>query len=485
MSAGVHMRCIGLGLPLLLSIACPMSSPPHAPRTFHVAPGGDDGGPGSREEPWATLHHAAWTLKAGDHVLVHGGTYAIADEIRPRHSGTEDAWIVYAAAPGEEVIIDATAVPVPVPRRPPFAHDRGAFQIEGVAYLRVQGLTIRNSHRAGITIRDSHHVVVLDNTIQSTFTSGIAAWDSQHDGTGTDHIEIRGNTVTHTNTWDMLPPGWVRGREPPHEAISLGGVRHFEVSHNHVHHCDKEGIDIKENSGHGRVHHNHVHHVARQGLYVDGWFDTLQDVELFENVVHDNGSAGVAISVENGPAVQDLRVHHNLIYDNQGSGVYFSRWGDGPRRNVVLEHNTIHHNGHGQAKKDEAHFWMTGGIYLLSGNLEGIEIRDNVLSANRAFQIGVSHYLREGAADTEAALAAKQIVIERNLIDADADLEPPIAVAKGPPEHAQVWPTRGRDAIVGAADFVDAPAGDFRLRKGSVGTQSGTIPGARTVQEDD
>ena len=262
-------------------------------------------------------------------------------------------------------------------------------------------------------------------------------------------------------------------------------MRHFEVSHNHVHHCDKEGIDIKENSGHGRVHHNHVHHVARQGLYVDGWFDTLQDVELFENVVHDNGSAGVAISVENGPAVQDLRVHHNLIYDNQGSGVYFSRWGDGPRRNVVLEHNTIHHNGHGQAKKDEAHFWMTGGIYLLSGNLEGIEIRDNVLSANRAFQIGVSHYLREGAADTEAALAAKQIVIERNLIDADADLEPPIAVAKGPPEHAQVWPTRGRDAIVGAADFVDAPAGDFRLRKGSVGTQSGTIPGARTVQEDD
>jgi len=372
--------------------------------------------------------------------------------------------------PGEEVIIDASAVPVPRPLgAPPFAHDQGAFQIEGVAYIRVQGLTIARSHRAGITVRDSHHVTLLDNTIDRTFTSGIAVWDSQHDGEGTEHIEIRGNTVIHANTWDMLPPGWARFREPPHEAISLGGVQHFEVSHNHVHHCDKEGIDIKENSGHGRVHHNHVHHVARQGLYVDGWFDTLRDVEFDHNVVHDCRGAGMVLSVENGPAVEDVRVHHNLIYDNHGTGLLFSRWGDGPRRRVAIEHNTIHHNGWGVPEEGHPYFWITGGIYLYSANLEDIEIRDNVVSGNRAFQIGVSHHLLVGGSGVKEALREREIVVDRNLVQTTADAEAPIHVGTAAEDRAEVTPIAGEHAIEHAPRFFDAGAGDLRLRPDSPG----------------
>jgi hypothetical protein len=49
--------------------------PPGTLRTFHVAPWGDDGGPGSEARPWRTLRHAAATLVAGDTALVEDGVY--------------------------------------------------------------------------------------------------------------------------------------------------------------------------------------------------------------------------------------------------------------------------------------------------------------------------------------------------------------------------------------------------------------------------
>ena len=75
--------------------------------TYYVAPGGDDGGPGTLEKPFATLQKAADTAQAGDEVVVREGTYAITREVRPRNSGTSERWIVYRAMPGEKAVLDA------------------------------------------------------------------------------------------------------------------------------------------------------------------------------------------------------------------------------------------------------------------------------------------------------------------------------------------------------------------------------------------
>src|SRR5688572_28888713 len=112
---------------------------------------------------------------------------------------------------------------------------------------------------------------------------------------------------------------WV-GSEHPHEAISVMGADHFEVAWNHVHHCGKEGIDVKEVARRGVVHHNWVHDVPRQALYCDAWFGLLEDVEWFSNVAHD-AMWGLTFSVEGqGSEMRNVRAHHNVLYRTQGSG---------------------------------------------------------------------------------------------------------------------------------------------------------------------
>ena len=85
--------------------ACAMASEKEGvvPRAdFVVAPGGNDSGPGTPERPFATLERAqaavrertAAGLKADLVVLVHGGTYRIAEAIAAARAsaGLEPAW---------------------------------------------------------------------------------------------------------------------------------------------------------------------------------------------------------------------------------------------------------------------------------------------------------------------------------------------------------------------------------------------------------
>jgi hypothetical protein len=71
----------------------------------HVAPDGDDEGPGSAEHPWGTIGHALAQLQAGHTLLVHGGTYEerVDLELSP---GRPEAPIVVVAAPGERPVIE-------------------------------------------------------------------------------------------------------------------------------------------------------------------------------------------------------------------------------------------------------------------------------------------------------------------------------------------------------------------------------------------
>lgn len=423
----------------LVLTACPGVSASPRERTFWVSPRGDDSDPGTRERPWATLQHAAEVLGPGDRVEIRRGTYRIDTPIVPRGVGTDDAWIEWVAHDGDRVVIDASDVPVPPPSgEPPFAHDQGAFLLEGVAYVRVTGLTVRASPMAGFTVRDSHHVVLEGNTTRDTFASGIAVWDTQHDDTGTEDIEIRGNTVTRANVRQQ-GPDWVPDDLPeaPHEAISIGGAVRFLVADNHVHHCDKEGIDVKETSKHGLVTGNHVHHVRRQGIYVDGWFGPLADVEIARNHVHDCGGAGVVVSTEGGPGVQDVWIHDNRIEDNDGTGILFGRWGeDGPRRRVVVADNLVLHNGHGRAKPGERFHWITGGIFFYSTALTDVRVEGNVVERNAAFQLAASQRWLDGGLPLPEALRRAGVVIRGNQVRPSGPAEP---VHVGWPPNDYTW----------------------------------------------
>jgi hypothetical protein len=435
---------------------------------YYVATTGSDSNPGTQDQPWATVNHAAEVLRPGEMVLVRGGTYLLLKQVRPIQSGSAQAWITYAGYPGETAVLDASAMDTFAPAvAPPYPQDNGAFQIEQVSYIRVKNLTVIRSHNAGFTIRDSDHIDLLNNRTDQTFSSGIAAWDTNHDGQGTDNIRILGNTITKATTWDMIPKGMNREGEPPHEAISIAGAIEFEVAYNLIYNSDKEGIDVKETSQHGKVHHNLVHDVDRQGLYVDSWFGEIHDIELYENVVHHCRGAGIIVSVENGKLVDDVRIHHNLIFENQGAGIFFSRWGDGPRKNIQVYNNTVYHNGYGTPNPTDSYFWMTGGLYLYSTNLENIDIHDNIFSDNRGYQIAYSSHYLENGAKAEDVLIQRNIRLSHNLIDDRNGVTYPIRVGWPPDDYADAYAIEGSDPLQGDPLFRDPGQENFLLEPGS------------------
>jgi len=76
---------------------------------YHVAIGGNDANPGTRELPFRTIQRAAERAQPGDVITVHEGIYR--ERVSPPRGGESDARrIVYRAAPGEKVEIRGSEV---------------------------------------------------------------------------------------------------------------------------------------------------------------------------------------------------------------------------------------------------------------------------------------------------------------------------------------------------------------------------------------
>ncbi len=126
---------------------------------FHVAPNGNDAGPGSSERPWRTLQHAADKAGPGARISVHSGTYV--GDVLFRVSGKPGAPLVVAGPEDDSVIV------------------QGAVEIKpGVSHLRLDHLTVRGFPNWGITLDGSNshiemtHLTVIGGEAGVRLTSG-------------------------------------------------------------------------------------------------------------------------------------------------------------------------------------------------------------------------------------------------------------------------------------------------------------------------
>jgi hypothetical protein len=384
-----------------------------------VAPGGRDGGAGTPGDPVGSIARGLELLRPGRTLLISAGRWVLAEPIEVRSSGEPEAWLRIVGEAG--TVLDARELDVAAPQgTPPFAQDQGALALLGVRHVEVEGLTIVHSHNAGISVRDSSHVRVVANRTSHTFSSGIAVWDSEH-------VDVLANEVARGSDAALAPAWFVPSTMvAPHESLTLSGVEHFVVAGNEVHHGRKEGIDVKGDSKHGVVENNRVHDQEWQGIYVDAWDGTLVDIEVRDNDVHRNRGAGIVISAEGeGAVVEDVRVHDNRIVENYGSGLFVTRFGrDGVRRRLAIHDNEVRRNGWGPPHGDVSPYhWITGGLYLFSVNVDGMDVFDNVFVDNRGFQIGCSDDYRVGGA-IEAGLKERAIRFERNTIEPAPEIRP-------------------------------------------------------------
>ncbi|MGB3619252.1 MAG: right-handed parallel beta-helix repeat-containing protein [Catalinimonas sp.] len=423
-------------------------------RAWFVAPDGNDAHDGTISAPLADVQGALDRLRPGDTLYLRGGLYPIDSSLRVRRSGTAARPIVITGYPHETVVIDASAYQL----RPDGEHLRPDYEssllIQDVHYVEVSRLKVVESHSVAVMVRGpgTSHVTLRHLRTDRSFSSGIALWYC-------DSVLVTHCDIARANLMEMATEGRERRHQAPHEALTIAGATHFEASYNHVHDCDKEGIDVKEVSRRGTVHHNHIHDLKRQGLYADSWFGRLVDVSFFGNRVHDC-EWGVAISAEGkGSTLDSVRIHHNLFYDNRGSGVYFSTWGhDLLRTNVWIYHNTIVNNG-------SPNHWAgtTGGIDLRSRQLRDVRIFNNIVAYNWGYEIGTV---------VPADEQSQHLDDERILIH-DNWLARPHLRADAPGEYDPMHAVQGIRHREGAPGFRDYEARDFKLLPTSGAVQTG------------
>ncbi len=413
---------------------------------YYVANQGDDSNQGSFDAPFKTIQKALNMAGAGDSVLIRGGFYPITREIRVLNSGEYNNWLIITAYQNEEVIIDGENFTNSTTKRHIHRSGLGLIDVSDVRYVKIQGITVRNSRTVGFMIKkpNTHNIILENCTADRTFGSGIGLWYA-------DSVKVLHCEIMRANDRSLALEGYHVGRETPHEALTIAGAKYFEVAYNHLHLCYKEGIDCKEVSSHGVIHHNYIHDILRQGLYVDCWFGLLQDVELHSNVVHDC-EWGLAFSAEGKDAsMKNIRAHHNILYNNRASGILFGVWGhDELRSDIFIFNNTVYNNG------SPGH-WAgpTGGIDIRSENLQNVQIFNNISANNWGFEIAGF----DKQADKSKKLKDKKIIIKNNLSADFKDINHHVG------EFNQVYGLFGDDYLQGNPQFVAPDKGDFRLKR--------------------
>ena len=273
------------------------------------------------------------------------------------------------------------------------------------------------------------NIIIEDCRTESTQGSGIGIW-------GSSHVLIDGNEVI---------AACINGMQ---EHITVAGTDDFEVRNNRIHDTapgtnGKEGICTKDGSSNGTVHHNEIYNLKRPGIYVDAWDKHTFNIRLYANRVHDVQADGFAIASELGGQLENIVVENNLSYDNMvGIVISFCCEYGGPLhplKNVTIINNTCVRNGYDP--------WG-GGIAVENEQIEGVVIRNNLVSGSFTFQLAAN-----------ASLPVSKLVIDHNLISNFLDGE---------------GETRGTDCVEGDPRFRDGSSDDFHLQPGSPAIDAGS-----------
>jgi len=253
---------------------------------YFVAPNGDDNNPGTIDQPWQTLQHAADTIGPGDTVEVRAGNYVGGYFTT---SGTAQAPIVLEAYPGESPAITAYNPTTP-----------DGINLEGASFMVVQGLTVNGHTRTGIRAVTCEHVTIRNNSMDQNGEWGILTGFCD----------------------DLLIENNVTSRSIGQHGIYVGNSGDRPVIRGNI------------------IFGNNANGIHMNGDISQGGDGIISDALVEANVIYDNGVGGG--SGINCDGVQDSLIRNNLIYNEHASGIsLYQIDGGGPSTGNRVLNNTV------------------------------------------------------------------------------------------------------------------------------------------------
>ncbi len=253
---------------------------------YFVAPNGDDNNPGTIDQPWQTLQHAADTIGPGDTVEVRAGNYVGGYFTT---SGTAEAPIVLEAYPGESPAITADNPTTP-----------DGINLEGASFMVVQGFIVNGRTRTGVRAVTCQHVTIRNNSMDQNGEWGILTGFCD----------------------DLLIESNITSRSIGQHGIYVGNSGDRPVIRGNV---------IFSNNANG-IHMN--------GDISQGGDGIISGALVEANIIYDNGVGGG--SGINCDGVQDSLIRNNLIYDEHASGIsLYQIDGGGPSTGNRVLNNTV------------------------------------------------------------------------------------------------------------------------------------------------
>ncbi|MCI0393769.1 MAG: right-handed parallel beta-helix repeat-containing protein [Chloroflexi bacterium] len=365
----------GLCLALLIPVAGCSSAQATAVKsggnTYYIAPGGDDDNPGTIDEPWATIQHAADVVTAGDTVLVRGGVYN--EQVTVNVSGSAaEGYVTFQSYPGETAILDGTGLTVP-------AADNGLFLIDSQSYLILDGFELRNyttgnAGRVPIGIYvagDAHHIQVKNNHLHHIETN--AGPDGNAHG-----IAVYG-TEAPSSVHDLL----IEGNElhdlklGNSEALVLNGnVELFTVTLNLVYDSDNIGLDF---IGFEETSPDPAYDQARDGIVSE---NVVYNIDTANNPAYGGEQSAAGIYVDGGTRIV---IERNRVYLSNFGVEIASEHAGRATSYVTVRNNLIYHN--------HVAGLAMGGYDTLRGSTHGCAIVNNTFFENDASQDGTGELL--------------------------------------------------------------------------------------------
>ena len=263
-------------------------------KIYYVSASGNDSNPGTLNQPWHTIQHAADTVAAGDTVQVRNGVYD--EQVIISSSGdAAGGYIVFSAYPGETPIIDGTGITT----------GNNGFVLDG-SYIKISGFEIRNWQDTGICSWNAGYLEISDCKIHNV-GGGIGLFAGTHDF-----------TVTRVEMYKVLNGGF--DASPADGPACYNGVISDCVTH--------DAQDPEQNTdgfglGHSLEGHNFVFNRCEAYNVWDGFDISAHDVQINSCSSHGNTNTGYKLWDDN------ITLTNCLGYNNEANNLQLT-WNEKP-----------------------------------------------------------------------------------------------------------------------------------------------------------